>query len=63
MIKRFALFFLAAVSTMSVFANDVETIVDEHDELSNDFRMRFEVAADWKPVKNLTINLAQEVRI
>jgi hypothetical protein len=63
MIKRFALFFLAAVSTMSVFANDVETIVDEHDELSNDFRMRFEVAADWKPVKNLTLNLAQEVRI
>lgn len=61
--KRFALFLVAALGAISAFANAPETIVDEYDELSNDFRMRFEVGTDWKPVKNLTINLAQEVRI
>lgn len=46
----------------ALFANDLP-VVDQYDELSNDFRMRFEVSAEYKPVKNLTLNLAQELRL
>lgn len=60
--KRFALLVLGLLSAMSVFAQLSENIVDEYDALTNDFRMRFEISAEYKPVKNLTLNLAQEVR-
>jgi hypothetical protein len=46
--------------TTALMAQDV---IDAQDELSNDFRMRFEVSAEYKPVKNLTINLAEEFRL
>lgn len=49
-------------SATALFANDL-SIVDQYDELSNDFRTRFEVAAEWKPVKNLSLSLAEEVRL
>lgn len=50
------------LSMVSVFANDLP-VVDQYDDLSNDFRTRFEVGAEWKPVKNLSISLAEEVRL
>ena len=52
--------FLAGAITL--FANNLP-VVDQYDELSNDFRTRFEISAEYKPVKNLTLNLAQELRL
>ncbi len=52
--------FLAGATTL--FANNLP-VLDQYDELSNDFRTRFEVSAEWKPVKNLTLSLAEEVRL
>ena len=50
------------MSMVSVFATELP-LVDQYDDLSNDFRTRFEVAAEWKPVKNLSLSLAEEVRL
>ena len=40
-----------------------QNVIDTYDDLSNDFRMRFEVSAEWKPVKGLSLSLAEEFRL
>lgn len=47
---------------VALFANNLP-VVDQYDELSNDFRMRFELSAQWKPVKNLSLTLSEELRL
>lgn len=58
--KRYFLILVTAFAACSVWAAD---LVDEVEPLDNDFRMRFEVAAEWKPVKGLSLTLSQEVRL
>lgn len=60
--KRFFTLFCLWATVVVVFANQLP-VVDEYDNLSNDFRMRFEVSAQWKPIKNLSLSLAEEFRL